>query len=46
MDITFEMLIRLGYKKIGAENWAVCDASNSNMNFTKNVNNEALTLKN
>jgi len=30
---------------IGTEHWAVCDASNPNTNFTKDVNIENLTLK-
>jgi hypothetical protein len=30
--------------KIGTEHWAVCDASNSNTNFTKDINKENLTL--
>jgi len=34
----------LGYKKVGTEHWAVCDASKSNTNFTKDVNNKNLTL--
>jgi hypothetical protein len=31
--------------KFFTEHWTVCDASNSNTNFTKDVNNETLTLK-
>jgi len=30
---------------IGTVHWAVCDASNCNTNFTKDFNNENLTLK-
>jgi hypothetical protein len=32
-------------QKIDTEHCAVCDPSNSNTNFTKDVNNETLTLK-
>jgi len=43
MEITGGILILL-FKKFGAEHWAVCDASNSNTNFTKDVTNGNLTL--
>jgi len=44
MELTVEILIHFGLQKIKAEHWAVCDVSNSNWNFTKDVNNESLTV--
>jgi hypothetical protein len=38
MELTVGILIRFG-EKIDTEHWAVCDASNSNTNFTKDVHN-------
>jgi len=45
MEINLEISILFGLQNIGTEHWAVCDASNSNTNFTKDFNNENLTLK-
>jgi hypothetical protein len=35
---------KFGLQKICTEHWAVCDNSNSNTSFRKDVNNETLTL--
>jgi len=43
MELTGGISVRFG-EKIGPELWAVCDDSNCNTNFTKDVNNETLTL--
>ena len=45
MEITVEISNLFGATKIVAtEHWTVCDVSNYNTNFTKDVNNETLTL--
>jgi hypothetical protein len=44
IELIVEMLILFGLQKVTTEHLAVCDASNSNTNFTKDVNNENLTL--
>jgi len=44
MELTVEISNNFGLQNVGTEQWAVCDASNSNTNFAKDVNNETLTL--
>jgi len=45
MEITLKISILLCYKNVGTDHWAVSDASASNTNCTKDVNNANLTLK-
>jgi hypothetical protein len=44
MELIFLNFRCFRLQKIGTEHWAVCDASNYKNNFTKDVNNEILTL--
>jgi len=44
MELTVQISNNFGLQNVGTEQWAVCDDSNSNTNFAKDVNNETLTL--